>query len=240
MEQSGTLKSVPDPPAPQWRRAWWRVAPLTVLIVVLGKTVGILLAILGLSDNWFGLLKLPFAIPPAWLFAVEWLAGGLILGSAWAMVISVKPGSARLWGLASLYAAMVADALWPAVFFLFHDIAMTKVMVSAATMFLLLANGIFFSVRRLAGWLLIPYLLWLAFVTAMVIGIDRLNPAAGESIFQTTESKIDAIRKETRGRLREGDDWLGRDDRRDGPGGRRDDPRQDPRMDGRRERGNQP
>lgn len=223
------------PPPPQWRRAWWRIAPLTILVIVLGKTVSVLVSNHGFADRWYEMLEQPLTLPIHWFFPFAWPITCVILGIVWAMVLSIPPSRERWWGLALFYGAIVLNFLWLPVFVVGHDIGTAKIMLTVRAILLAIATWIFLRIRRVAGLLLIPYLLWIIFVTALITGIERLNPAAGESILQATEGKINAVREKDRRRFDEGDEWLGGDDRRDGARGRGDDPRQDPRMD-RRER----
>ena len=218
-------------PTPQWRRAWWRIAPLTILVVVLGKAVSVLVSGYGFADPWYDALERPLQLPIDWIFPFAWPITCVILGIVWALVLSVPPSRQRWWGLALFYGALVLNFLWLPVFLVGHDLGMAKLMLAVRAILLAIAAAIFLKVRRVAGLLLMPYLLWIIFVTALITGIERLNPAAGESIIHTAEGQINAVRKEDRRRFDEGDEWPGRDDRRDGPGGRGDDPREDPRMD---------
>ena len=46
----------------------------------------------------------------------------------------------------------------------------------------LAAASLFRRIRPIAGWLLVPYLLWLCFAFALNSSIDSLNPGAGTSL----------------------------------------------------------
>lgn len=231
--------ALPAEAAPTWRRAWWRTAPLTILVVVLGKAVSILLSGFGLGESWYDSLRLPITIPLRWIFPFAWPVVCIILGSAWAMILSVPPSRLRWWALMFFYIGLALNFLWMPIFFMGRDIVLAKYILSAMVVALVPSLILFLRIRRVAGLLLIPYLLWVSFVTALIVGIERLNPAAGESITQLTEDKINAVREKDRERLLKDLEWSGRDDRRDGPRSRRDDAREDPRVD-RRERRNQP
>jgi benzodiazapine receptor len=45
-----------------------------------------------------------------------------------------------------------------------------------------LAAGQFRRIRPVAGYLMLPYLLWLCFAAALNSAIGRLNPGAGSSL----------------------------------------------------------
>lgn len=201
------------------------------MVVVLGKAVSVLVSGYGLADPWYEALEWPMQLPIDWIFPFVWPIVSVILGIVWAMILSIPPSRLRWWGLTLFYGALALHFLWLPVFLAGHDIGLAKVMLTARAILLAIATWIFFKVRRVAGFLLIPYLLWIIFLAALITGIERLNPAAGESIIETSERQINAVREENRRRFDEGDEWFGGDDRRDGPRGRGDDPREDPRMD---------
>ena len=74
---------------------------------------------------------------------------------------------------------MVINALWTAIFFRFK-------LIGFSVFWILLVLGtsipvfiLFIRVSRLAGYLLIPYLVWLTFATYLNIGIYALNKNRG-------------------------------------------------------------
>lgn len=213
------------------RRLWWHVAPLTILALMLAKAGSLVISGFGTSDRWYDSLRQPFALPMEWVYPGAWPVICVVLGTAWAIMLTVKPSRPRLLGLIAFYAVLALSLIWVPVFRVAHDIAMAKYMLGAITILLIASLFLFFSLRRVAGLLLIPYLLWVIFVTSWMIGLERLNPAAGKSITELSEGKSNAVREENRRRSREGDEWDRRDDGRDGARGERRDPREDARMD---------
>jgi tryptophan-rich sensory protein len=68
------------------------------------------------------------------------------------------------------------------VFFGAHDIVLGKYMIVVMLVIALAAASQFRRIHPIAGWLLVPYLLWLCFALALNSSIDRLNPGAGTSL----------------------------------------------------------
>ena len=148
------------------------------IIVAIGLTVA-LLAVGGLTTQvgaWYAALRKPSWNPPNWLFGPAWT---VILGlAAWAGVLAwtAAPDVATRWRIGVLYAVnMVLHALWSPLFFTFKrpDWALIEaplLWLSVLALVLGLA-----PLSSLAGWLLAPYLLWVAFAVVLNATIVRLN-----------------------------------------------------------------
>jgi tryptophan-rich sensory protein len=119
------------------------------------------------------LSKPPWA-PPAGVFGPVWTVLYSLMGvSAWLAWRSPRPGrSALAWFCAQL----VANALWSWLFFAWHLGGF-----AAAEVLLLLALVVatvraFWQRSRLAAVLLLPYLLWVCFATALTWSVWQRNP----------------------------------------------------------------
>ena len=68
-------------------RKWWRIALITVpLIVVAGSLIG-LLSDSGLENGWYAPLAKPSFQPPGWAFGVVWTVLYTMMGIALALVL---------------------------------------------------------------------------------------------------------------------------------------------------------
>jgi tryptophan-rich sensory protein len=85
-----------------------------------------------------------------------------------------RRGARRALGLYALQLA--ANALWPWTFFAWKRgaLALAEILVLLALVYATL--GAFRRVRRSAALLLVPYLLWVAFATALTWSVWRANP----------------------------------------------------------------
>lgn len=123
-------------------------------------------------DAWFDALDKPAWNPPSWLFAPVWIVLYLLMGIA-AWVVWRRGGGAVtliLWGL-----QLALNAGWSPLFFGLHrpDLAV----VDIALLWVVLAATViaFWRVSSLSGALLVPYLVWLTFASALNVVIWRLN-----------------------------------------------------------------
>ena len=126
--------------------------------------------------TWYAALEKPPFSPPNWLFAPAWVTLYLLMGVAaflvWRQGFS-KEGVKS--ALVIFLVQLVINALWSVVFFgLKSPIAGVAVIV-----FLWIAILVtilkFFRLSVVAGSLLIPYILWVSFATALNIAIWMLN-----------------------------------------------------------------
>ena len=154
------------------------------IVVAAGLTIA-LLAVGGLTTHvgaWYGALRKPSWNPPNWLFGPAWT---LILGlAAWAGVLAWihAPDAAARWRIGVLYACnMLFHALWSPLFFTLKrpDWALVEAVPLWLSVWALVLGLAPYS--GLAPWLLLPYLLWVAFAIALNATIVRLNRPFGRS-----------------------------------------------------------
>ena len=148
-------------------------AILTILVLGVGgamTTVG----------PWYRALRKPSWNPPDWIFGPAWT---LILGlAAWAGVLAwtQAPGAGGRVIVGALFGVNIAlHMLWSPLFFNLRrpDWALIEVP------FLWLSIvGLIIGVTACAGWagwLLVPYLLWVSFAAYLNFVIVRMNPPFG-------------------------------------------------------------
>ena len=152
---------------------YWRVLAVLAAITLLAAVAG---GVAATDAPWFYLqLARPAWSPPAWLFGPAWtLLYILMTLSAWLVVRARGWPAAR--PLMRLYAAqLVANGLWSWLFFHWHlgRASIADIML----LFVLIAVMIvaFWRVRPLAGMLLLPYLAWVGFATALNVATWWLN-----------------------------------------------------------------
>ena len=124
---------------------------------------------------WYPSLTAPPGTPPNALFPVAWTALYLLMGvAAWRVWhVASRPGAfaaLRLWGW-----QLLANALWSPVFFGLHAIG-AALLLCLVLLCLVLATLAAFARRdRLAGLLLAPYPLWVAYAVWLNAGFWWLN-----------------------------------------------------------------
>lgn len=126
---------------------------------------------------FYGELSRPSWAPPAWLFGPVWSVLYVLMGiSAW-LVWREHGFRGAATALKLFVAQLFANALWTWIFFVWHLGALSLAEIVA--LWLLIAGTIvaFWRLHRLAALLLVPYLAWVSFATALTASLWRLNPA---------------------------------------------------------------
>ena len=151
-------------------RPWIVTVPV---IVLLGFASG-WLSNSGFGNPWFDALAKPSFMPPGWAFGVAWTILYTLMGIAVAQVIAADTPLRRL-ALHLFAIQLVLNLLWSPIFFAFHrpDIALVTIVV--LTIFVAATILLFRRVQRSAALLMLPYLAWLLFATALNFAILRLN-----------------------------------------------------------------
>jgi len=120
------------------------------------------------------LIKPPLA-PPGWLFGVIWPLLYLLIGMA-AYLIYQKPQTAESKIAIRLYwAQLLVNFLWPIVFFRFEWYDLAVGVIILLDVLVAVAVIRFYNVKKIAGYLMVPYLLWILFATYLNIGVALLN-----------------------------------------------------------------
>jgi len=123
-------------------------------------------------------LSQPSWAPPAWLFGPVWSVLYVFMGIAAWLVWREHGFGGAFTALGLFVAQLFANALWTWIFFVWHQGALSLAEIIA--LWLLIASTIlaFWRLHRLAALLLVPYLAWVSFATALTASLWRLNPAA--------------------------------------------------------------
>lgn len=125
--------------------------------------------------EWYDQLDKPSWNPPSWLFGPVWTVLYALIGvSAWLIWRRYGEASIR-WGLVIWAVQLALNAIWTPVFFGLKrpDLAVPIIL---ALVLAIIANIVAFWVLDLtAACLLLPYLAWVSFASALNIAVWRLN-----------------------------------------------------------------
>lgn len=118
--------------------------------------------------------RLPPLAPPAWLFPIAWTILYALMAYA-AYLISVNHDTDSQSALRTYLLQVVVNALWPLFFFRLQWLLFSFLWL-LFLLFLVAVTALRFRrISRTAGWLLLPYLLWLVFAGYLNFGIYLLN-----------------------------------------------------------------
>jgi translocator protein len=126
------------------------------------------------AASFYAQLTKPSWAPPAGVFGPVWSALYALMGIA-AWLVWRAPGSRRV-ALGLFVAQLAANALWSWLFFGWHRGALAAVEVLILLALIAATTAAFWPVSRLAALLLVPYLLWVGFASALTWAVWRSNP----------------------------------------------------------------
>jgi translocator protein len=112
--------------------------------------------------------------PPAGVFGPVWSVLYTLMGVA-AWLVWRSPGP-RSRALALFCVQLAANALWSWLFFAWHRGALATAEVVLLLVLVAWTALAFMRVSRAAGWLLVPYVLWVAFASFLTWAVWQANP----------------------------------------------------------------
>jgi len=152
---------------------------LRLLICLFGcQLAGVIgsLATMPAIPTWYAALQKPFFTPPNWLFAPAWTTLYLLMGVAAFLVWRRGWTESRVKMALSIFIIqLVLNTLWSFAFFGLESPLYGLVVIAALLVLIVLTMVSFFRVSAAAGWLLLPYLLWVSFATALNTAVLILN-----------------------------------------------------------------
>ncbi|MDD5398472.1 MAG: tryptophan-rich sensory protein [Dehalococcoidia bacterium] len=127
--------------------------------------------------GWYVLLEKPSFTPPNWLFAPVWFLLYILMGISVFLVWrkGIKVFHVRE-GLIIFIIQLVLNTLWSYAFFGLKSPLWGLVVIVPLWTAILLTMINFYRVSRTASFLLIPYILWVSYATALNFSIYLLNP----------------------------------------------------------------
>ncbi len=145
---------------------------VTIAPLVLGLGVG---ALTPMHPEWYATLQKPAWNPPGWVFGPVWTVLYLLMGLAARRVVQ-RSGLLTLPML--LFAIQLGlNVAWSPVFFGQKKPRRALVLLGLLVVAALATAVTFGRVDRTAGWLLVPYLAWLALALSLNAAIVQKNPS---------------------------------------------------------------
>jgi len=154
---------------------------ISIIIAQLAGAVGSFFTAPSIQ-SWYIFLEKPFFSPPNWLFAPAWITLYALMGIAAFLVWSSYKKNAEektkkeiktaLW----LYGIhLVFNALWSVIFFGLQNPVWAFFEILILWVLILVVALKFCKIRRAAGILFIPYILWVSFAAILNFTIWQLN-----------------------------------------------------------------
>jgi len=128
------------------------------------------------AGTFYAQLVRPSWAPPASVFGPVWSVLYLLMGIA-AWLVWREHGADRARAALTLFVAQLCvNALWSWLFFAWHKGAFAFADVLVLLALIAATITAFWRIRRLAGVLMLPYLAWVAFASALTWAVWQGNP----------------------------------------------------------------
>lgn len=149
-----------------------------IIAIFICQAVGIVSGLLTQSETatWFMTLQKPSWNPPAYLFAPVWTVLYLLMGISLAIIWkSNAPETQKLRAELTFALQLFLNFMWSILFFKCHSPLLGLIDIFLMLIVILMTIGRFARISKLAAWLLVPYLAWVCFATALNYKIWMIN-----------------------------------------------------------------
>lgn len=127
--------------------------------------------------SWYAGLSKPGFTPPNWLFAPVWTTLYILMAyGIWRILSLPKDRPGRPAAIAAFFVQLALNCLWSFAFFGAHSPLAGLAVIAALVVAILATIRAFWRLDRIAALLLVPYLVWVAYATALNTAIWQLNP----------------------------------------------------------------
>ncbi len=154
---------------------WQKIKPYVISIAIALAVGGLSAVFTSGNMNMYDTLNRPALSPPMWLFPVVWSILFVLMGVSSAMVY-VKKDETDVSGALKVYSLqLIVNFFWSIIFFNMRAYLFAVVWLALLWILILIMIISFRKIKPLAGYLQIPYLVWVSFALYLTIMIYLLN-----------------------------------------------------------------
>ncbi len=132
----------------------------------------------GSGNPWFDGLAKPALFPPPATFGIVWSVLYVMIGVAFTLIVTARGAPGRGAAIAAFLIQLALNLAWSPLFFGAHQVTAALWLLVVLDVAVVVTVVLFWKVRPLAAWLLLPYLAWVLFATVLNWQFDVLNPDA--------------------------------------------------------------
>lgn len=152
----------------------WKFIVSVVLPVAVGGVGGFFTS--SSANDWFTTINKPSFNPPSWLFAPVWTTLYILMGIAFFIVwIKTAKRTLKQKAIFFYFVQLALNFCWSFIFFYAHETGWALVDITLLWLMILVTIIYFSKISKPAAWLLVPYIAWVSFATALNFAIWQLN-----------------------------------------------------------------
>lgn len=126
-------------------------------------------------NTWYQTLQKPSYNPPDWVFGPVWtVLYGMMAVATWLVWRGMGVGTTRL-PLLLFAVQLCLNVAWSGIFFGLQQPGWAFLELCALWVAICATAALFWRVSPLAGWLMVPYLLWVSFAAVLNLNVWLLN-----------------------------------------------------------------
>jgi len=128
-------------------------------------------------QTWFANLEKPLLNPPNWVFAPVWTLLFLLMAIAAYLIYTNQNVPSKIIRKAIIIFSiqLILNVIWSILFFGIHNPAAAFFEIIILWSTILYTIILFYKISRIAGWILIPYILWVSFASYLNLMLWILN-----------------------------------------------------------------
>ncbi len=151
--------------------------PKLILSIGICLGAGILGSFFTVSSipTWYAALNKPSFSPPNFVFGPVWTILYILMGISLYLVLSGKRKGERGKAIQIFAVQLVLNVLWSIIFFGMRNPALAFVDIVALWIAIVVTIKYFYSISKVASYLLYPYLVWVSFAAILNYSIWVLN-----------------------------------------------------------------
>lgn len=151
------------------------VALIKNILLPLGG--GILISFLTKNSmNLYNSLKKPIFSPPPFIFPIVWTILYILMGiAAYRIYMNNKSGKDDRGAYFYYLIQLLVNFLWSIIFFNLRLYGISFILIIVLLILMIITTIKFFKVDKIAGALMIPYILWVSFASVLTFFIWMLN-----------------------------------------------------------------
>lgn len=126
-------------------------------------------------SGWYENLNKPFFNPPNWVFGPVWTVLYLMMGISFYIIWDGPKKKDKSLALRVFLLQLFLNFLWSFAFFGLQNPVLGFMVIALLWLSIFLTIKLFLRISRTAGYLLLPYLLWVSFASVLNLFVAFLN-----------------------------------------------------------------
>jgi len=152
---------------------WKKMLIGAIVCLALGSASG--LSTVSEINSWFTTINKPTWNPPNWIFGPMWTTLYILMGAAFGRIWHLEDSKAKKTAMIFFVVQFVLNLTWTPVFFGLHQISLALGIILLMLTLIVITLRQFMRLDKIAGAMLIPYMLWVAFASFLNYTIMTLN-----------------------------------------------------------------